>query len=194
MRSIADVIEFARSLAGLDADPKCPEKRAAYLSAVAFGETPARAESMSDLSSCELTMRRILFEFIDHPRLIPPYVNGRCGADLLAIAQEAGAAFASSAKIWHLPAPGQILIVGGGAAFGGTEHAWMMLEALSSPYDTEGAVLGLDGGMRDAHGFEEILEREHTIRGGWDATEHGSRLIRWILDTEKILERFSRPD
>ena len=183
-----DVVAFARSLAGLSADPARPAIRETYRALVAPGESGARANEIERMSGCALTCRGILRRFVQHPLLERPYRTGDAVADLVAIARAAGALRPPSVT----PREGDMLIVGGGADGGGPEHAWTTLFAVESPYVDGGLlVTGLDGGQR-AGGYQAIALRDHHLLDGRDVTTTGARLVRWVLDVEVIIERFGR--
>jgi len=169
----ADVAAYARGLARMSANPADPCARAAYLDLVAPGETPARAAEMATMSGCALTARAVLRRFIAHPLLAAPYRTGQAMADLVRIASEADAL---RSALW--PMAGDVVIVGGGADGGGTEHTWIALE------DS----WGIDGGQRDGAGFQRIARKGHTIAGGRD----GGRMIRYVLDVDAILRALGR--
>jgi hypothetical protein len=184
------VVAFARTLDGLSADPACPARRDAYRRLVAPGETEQRTREMEQNSGCELVCRAILRRFIIHRLLERPYVSQHAGADLLAIALEAGAAHGAT---WPA-APGDILIVGGGIDGGGDEHAWTVLDTVASPYDEPilDLVSGLDGGQRDGGNHQAIAIRSHELQGGRDVTATYNRRIRYVLDFDAIFRRFGR--
>ncbi|MEP7123131.1 MAG: hypothetical protein ABJE95_19540, partial [Byssovorax sp.] len=144
------VTAYARTLAGLTADPSCPLRRAAYRDLIAPIETAARASEMERMAGCELVQRGILRRYIQHPLLEQPYRDRKSGVDLVTIALQARAAFLALRA--RTPRPGDIVIVGG--AGDGPEHAWMALDVVESPYPGGGLlVTGLDGGQRDAGGY-----------------------------------------
>jgi hypothetical protein len=189
----ADVIAYARSLDGLSADYDCPKTRASYLALIAPGETPARAAEMAKMSGCALTMRGVLRQFISHPILEAPYVDQHAMSDLLAIATQAGAAYTSRRDIER----GDIVIVGGGSDGGGPEHTWMALSVDDCDPYADGepceVISGLDGGHRDeATGYQSIVTRTHEVQGGYDTAGSLKRLVRWVFDVDKIVERFGR--
>jgi hypothetical protein len=187
-----DVTAYARSLAGLSADPSCPT-RAAYLALIAPGETEARAASMATMSGCGLTQRAILRRFINHPILEALYRDRQAMSDLLAIATAAGAAYTSRRAV----EPGDIVIVGGGSDGGGPEHTWMALDVEGDPYADVGhpceLITGLDGGHRDEKtGFQSIVHRDHELCRAVDEAAGLRRVVRWVFDVEKIAAKFGR--
>lgn len=190
-----EVVAFAAMLPGLGANPADGEARARYLELVAPGESAARAAELSTMSGCALVVRGIWRAFIAHPIMERPYVTGKAMSDLVQIAREAGALHPWPARI---PEAGDVIIIGGGADGGGPEHAWI---ALSVSVDEDAASLaasGIDGGQRDAAGFQVVKEREHVMGQGRDrATDDGAqggaaRRVRYVIDTETVLERFGR--
>lgn len=171
----AALVAHARSLVGLTADPAKPECRAGYLATIAPGETPQRASEMALMSGCELAaLRGYLGHFITHPLITEPYRDRKAGEDLLRVAREAHAVRPAG----ELPEPGDVVIVN--SADGKHEHAWIWI----------GDDRGVDGGQRDAKGFECIVERGHEIRGNVDATATYQRGIVAILDAAKIVDAF----
>ena len=177
MTTRQDVVDFARPLAGLSADPACHVKRAMYIALVAPGETEARGAEMAQMSGCELLMLRgVIGTFIDHPLLDRPYVTGNAGRDLLQVGREADAVRPAG----ELPEPGDVVLVN--TPDGHHEHVWLWVG------DDE----GIDGGQRDAKGFESIALRTHCFRDGMDITSTYSRKVIVVLDVEKILARFAK--
>ena len=189
MTTRAEVIAYARSLAGLSASPECPASAYAYAALIAPGEGERRTAEMVANSGCALTCRAILRRFISHPLLLPPYHSGAAVSELVQIARGAGALRPPTVE----PTPGDMVLVGGGVDGGGTEHVWTVLFSVPSPYD-EGAwlITGLDGGQRDRGGHEAIALRDHELRGGWDIVSTGARRVRWVLDVEQIVTVFGR--
>jgi hypothetical protein len=188
-----DVTAFARSLDGVSADPSCPATRAKYLDLIAPGDP--RAADLATLSGCALTIRGILRAVgVDHPLLSRPYVIGHAMSDLLQLATAAGAAYTSRRDV----EPGDIVVVGGGGSDGGgMEHTWMALSIddcdAFAHVDPCEVITGLDGGQRDAKGFQAIHVREHQLQRGHDsAPGSATRLVRWVFDVEKIVAKFGR--
>jgi len=191
----SQVTDYARSLAGLSANPADELSARVYRDTIAPGETLARADEMALMSSCALTCRAILRRFIKHPILEAPYRDRRAVSDLVEIAQAARAAWAGDRHVGELIGPGDMLIVGGGEDGGGSEHAWAVLDVVPDPgYEPTPGLLvtGLDGGQRDAGGHQLISLRDHEIRDGWDITSTGRRRIRYVLDVAAIVQRFGR--
>jgi hypothetical protein len=186
-----EVVAFASSLANLGACPHNVEARDRYLTLIAPHETEARAAEMATMSGCELVTLGIWREFIDHPLLARPYVGGKAGQNLLALALRAGAA---TPFLNRWPEIGDALIVGGPAG-GGSEHAWTSLSISTDPYadpgprETHG---GLDGGQIDDDGAQVIRLREHELHAGVDTTDTYARKVQWVLNIEKIVARFGR--
>jgi hypothetical protein len=183
------ITAYARTLAGLSAAPSCPSARATYRDLIAPGETGQRADEMERMSGCALVARAVLRRFIVHPLLSRPYRTGDAMSDLVAIGRDAGALRASGS----LPQAGDLVIVGGGTDGGGTEHAWTCLGTEWSGYEPRVLVSGLDGGQRDGGGYECIAVRDHEIREGVDWENGRGRLVRWVLDVERVVARFGRP-
>ena len=187
---------YARTLDGLSANPNDTDRRAAYLDVIAPVETPSRAAEMARCSGCALVARGILRRFIEHPILAAQYRDTHAMSDLVEIARGAGAVHGPD----RTPEPGDLVIVGGGADGGGPEHVYMVLDVQPDPYDDGGwLVTGLDGGQRDAGGCQLVIQRDHIIGHGRDrgtrANDPGggsTRLVRFVLDTGAILDRFGR--
>lgn len=192
-RSIRDdVVDFARTLINLGANPTNAEARARYLELIAPGETAARAAELAECSGCELTGRGIWRRFILHPILEAPYRDRQAGADLLAIARAAGASTVGLAR-W--PERGDVVIVGGGADGGGPEHAWTSLGVEGDSSEHARGIEkheGLDGGQLDDDGKQLILVRRHQLRRGLDTTSSYARRVRCVLDVKKIIGAFGR--
>jgi hypothetical protein len=173
-----DVAAFALSLAGMSANPRDPDARAAYLALIAPGETPARAAEMGIMSGCALAGRAALRRFIRHLILESPYRDRKAVSDLVEIAEDAHAAMPPRTEAL----PGDIVIVGGGDDGGGAEHVWISV----------GEGEGIDGGQEDENDCQSIVLRGHAIAGGWDSTATYRRKIRYVLDAAAILRAFGR--
>ncbi len=186
MTTREDVTAYARTLAGLSASEPT---RAAYLALIAPGETPQRAAEMALMSGCALVARAILRHFISHPLLERPYVTGHAMQDLVQIGVDARATRGAL-----IPEPGDIVIVGGGANGGGPEHAWTCLDVVGDPYDAGAGLLvtGLDGGQLDGYGAQAIRTRERELLGGRDCTDTGARVVRWVVDVERVVGAMGR--
>jgi hypothetical protein len=184
--SRADVIAYARTLAGLSADPGCLATRAQYLEVIAPGETTARKVELAAMSGCALVQRGVLRHFIDHPLLERSYVDQHAMSDLLAIAREADAAHGADRD----PLAGDIMIVSE------PEHTLMVLDICVDPYahvDPCELLTCLDGGHRDEKtGYQSVIVRDHELQGGWDEAGGLRRRVVWVLDLEAILARFGR--
>ena len=188
-----DICNYARSLAGLSADPADELTRRVYLDTVAPGEAPARAAEMALMSGCALTCRAILRRFIVHPILDRPYNDRQAVSDVARIAHQAAAYRLRNVA----PEAGDMLIVGGGEDGGGPEHAWTALSCVADPgYEVAPGYLldGLDGGQRteDAGQHQCIVERAHELRDGWDITATYRRRVRYVIDVMTIVGRFGR--
>lgn len=189
-----DVVAYARSLADLGANPVNAEARARYLELIAPGETARRAAEMATMSGCELLGRALWRRYILHAILESPYRDRQAGADLLAIAREAGAATSGLSR-W--PDRGDVVIVGGGPEHGGSEHAWTSLASTGDAFArVPGEYLetheGLDGGQLDGAKCQVIRLRAHELHAGWDSTSTYRRRVQWVLDVARIVERFGR--
>lgn len=183
------IVAFAAALDGLSASPSDPVGRAAYLWLVAPGESPSRADGMATMSGCALVARAVLRHFIDHPLLEQPYRTAQAMADLVAIAREADALHGPE----RVPEPGDLVVVGGGTDGGGPEHVWICLAPTG-----DGRLDGIDGGQRGRDGSQLVKMRQHELADGYDrAFDDGAggsarRKVRFVIDTEKVIERFGR--
>lgn len=187
MPTVQDVIEYASSLSGLTADPARPECRAAYLALIAPGETEQRQAEMATMSGCALVCRGVWRHFIAHPILDARYRTGDAMSDLVSIGREAHALRPAGA----MPQPGDVVVVGGGSDGGGSEHAWTCIESRDLGAG-EWLATGIDGGQRDAKGFEWVIERAHDIGGGIDHCGTTRRRVRWVIDTIACVARLGR--
>jgi len=188
----SQVCDYARSLAGLSADPADELSARVYRDTIAPGETRARADEMARMSGCALTCRAILRRFIEHSILERPYRTGCAVSDLVEIGRMSGVFERGPRTAIE---PGDMVIVGGGLDGGGSEHAWTALDVVADPgYEPTPGLLvtGLDGGQRDAGEHQLISMRDHEIRDGWDITATGRRRIRYVLDVAAIVARFGR--
>lgn len=186
MSTREDVIAYARTLSGLSADPGCLATRAQYLELIAPGETPARKVELATMSGCALVQRGVLRHFIDHPILSAAYRDQHAMSDLLAIAQQAGAAHGADRD----PLAGDIMIVAE------PEHAFLVLDITGDPYahvDPCELLTCLDGGHRDEQtGYQSIIVRDHELQRGIDEAGGLRRRVVWVLDLSAILARFGR--
>lgn len=175
----AALVAHALSLVGLTADPGKPDLRARYLATVAPGEREHMASEMAKMSGCALTaLRGYLAPFISHPITSSPYVIGAAVSDLVRVGREAHAI----RDVYTMPNAGDVVIVGGGADGGGSEHAWISI----------GEGSGVDGGQPDTRGFQSIARRAHTIQAGWDSTPTYRRKVRFVIDAAKVCAAFPR--
>lgn len=176
MPTVEDVINYARSLVGLTADPSSPW-RTEYLSVIAPGETPARAAELALNFNCELTALAVWRRFISHPLLLAPYISGMAGRNIMTIAREASAV----RPIQALPETGDVVLVSP------PEHAWICLGTVAGNYDGAALYDGLDG--LPVNGHRAITTRQHLIRNGRDDAG-GDRAVIVVVDTGKVLQAF----
>jgi hypothetical protein len=171
--TLHDLVRLAVSLDGIGAAPANPG-RARFVELV----TPAYVAA-SDCAIVQIGILRALG--CRHPLLDAPTRTQRAFGDLLRLAGDAGALRDTSAI-----GQGCMVMVGdmGDGIGGGPGHVWLALSEL----DAGGVCLGLDGGQRDEHGYQEIRTRWHTLAGGMDrasTTDPGGgspRLVRHVLD------------
>lgn len=157
-----NVVDLARSYAGCSVSTD----RARYIALVGPDESAQVQNYMADphTSGCALVVRGLWrLAGLRHPRLAPPYHVGAAVADVVAIARELGAWVPMPSVL--MPAPGDVVLVGGGADAGGVEHVYTVVDVQPSRFITS-----IDGGQRDAHGQEAIYERHRT----WTPDAHGA--------------------
>jgi hypothetical protein len=173
MTTVLDVSEFARSLAGLTADPATPW-RPLYLDLIAPGETPQRAAEMATMSGCGLVAAAIVRHFA--PAVLPaPYRTGYAMRNIMALAGESRAV----RPVSEPPQIGDLVIVGGGIDGGGPEHVWCCV--------AEGE--GVDGGQV-VNGYQAIVCRPHDVAAGWDSAGGLRRRVRAVINTVRVVARF----
>jgi hypothetical protein len=162
-------VRVARSFEGQSADPKSPRYEE-YLQAIAPGETRRRAEEMSRMSGCALTVAAVWRAIgIDHPALNAPYRDQTAVSRLYQIALAANAV--CSPYLGGLPKPGDVVLVQY------PEHVYVVVEA------SEGLVLGIDGGQRDDHHFECVQAKEHV----WTNLSERSRFPGGLLGMTRAI-------
>lgn len=171
------VIARAMEVEGLSADPADPDRRAAYLAVIAYGETPARAAGMAELSGCGLVAGGILarvlvvdLEVALPPELAPPYRTASAVSRLVALARRCDAW-----RPYTFPRPGWISVIEG------PEHVLTCIART----DTE--VESIDGGQRDARGFECIRRRARNLSG----SSIGGRPLFGSIDTAALFEQLA---
>lgn len=194
----------ARSLAGLGANPRDPERRERYLDLVAPGETHAARADMARASGCALAAAGFWRAIgVKHRLLDAPYRVGSAirrlstiGGIAQAIRWPRGDLLEDRAQaLGAMPAAGDIVLVGEEPA---REHVFVVVEAgLRAGAPTLWCV---DGGQRDEAGYQLVGLREHVwFRGargaafdvarditpgkGWGS----SRPVQWWLDLEAVV-------
>jgi len=179
------VCRVARSLVGLSADPSSL-RYSEYLNIVAPGETRQRQEELARASDCALVVAGIWRQVgIVSPLLEGLYHDGSAVSRVYEIARVSGALRSSYPD--SKPQPGDTIWVGHGP----TEHVYVCLEVNGD------IILGVDGGQRDANGFEIVFMKEHkwvdlqeqsrvlegswgaprSINGWWDITDIQTKSI-----------------
>lgn len=181
-------IELARSIDGLG----MTRNQDGYLALIAEGEDRLRALDMGVMSGCALVVRGLWRRLgVHHPILLAPYRTGRAVSDLVEIA---GASHALVEVRDRLPAlhEGDVVIVGGGPAYGGPEHVWTALDVTGQGYpdETTALIRGLDGGQRDEHGRQVIRVVQHEISGV--PPKDGGRRVRWVIDFGLVWRRWGQ--
>lgn len=141
-----DILTLAHGYVGCSARPDDVER---YNDLIAHSETPDRAAQLDRESSCALTIRGLWREYgVRDPRVDQAYHDTRAIADLVAMAREAGAW-----RTGHLDELG----AGDFVLLGGSEHV-LTVVAIAA-----GTIHSIDGGQRDDHGFEAVLERQRQL-------------------------------
>lgn len=155
----ARMVELARSYVGEDAS----SPRGRYAELVAPADIDFARAEMLRMSGCALVVRglwRLLG--VEHESLAKPYRPGMAVADVVAIARSRGAWVLPGGG--RLPAPGDVVLVGGSPARdGGVEHVYVVATEL---VDRGGHVAfgSIDGGQRTAAGHQTIRERSRVWR------------------------------
>jgi len=190
MTDRAAAVAYARTLDGLSADPADPYARAEYELAIARGETEARAEAMARMSGCALLAAGVLRAVgVRCPLLAPPYRTGTAVSRLVAMATSAGA-WRVPAEGWpELPRPGDVVLVAP------PEHVFTVLTE-PEYIDPEVRLEALDGGLRDARGYQRARIRDHAwtpedrARLPGAAWSRPRRVVGWIdLDALLVVYR-----
>lgn len=157
-------VRCAEAVVGLGANPENAEHRDDYLELIAPGETPSVAAQMATMSGCGLVVAGIWRAMgFEHEELEAPYRLGSAISRLMSIALGLGAWHGY--KVGRVPSPGDMVLVGGSA--GGVEHVYTVLEATPQPDGTV-RLRSVDGGQRDAQGFQTILAKERLWKNGRD--------------------------
>jgi hypothetical protein len=187
----------ARSLDGIGANPKSSPARARFIELVAPGEKPRRGKELAALSSCALVAAGVWRSVgVEHALLRAPYVLGTAVSRLVQIGLMAGAVRRPSPELVVMPAAGDVCWVGDG----GAEHVFVCIEV---GLRAGAQVLWtLDGGQRDADGFQLAACREHIWRAAGarvvdvarDITPGKSwgneRAVQGWIDLEAVVARF----
>jgi hypothetical protein len=141
-----DLLTLAHGYVGCSARPGDVER---YNDLIAHGETPDRAAQLDRESSCGLTIRGLWREYgVRDPRTDRTYHDTHAIEDLVAMAREAGAW--RSGHLDELGAGDLVLLAG-------PEHVLTVVDTAA------GSIHSIDGGQRDDHGFEAVLERRRQL-------------------------------
>lgn len=173
------IVAAAPTIVGLDADPADPDQRRGYLELIAPGESAGVAAEMATLSGCGLVVAGLWRAAgVKDAQLNAPYRVGTAISRLVSIAHAAGAWVSFAAG--RFPEPGDMVLVGDNGA-GGIQHVFTVT---AITVDQQGAaqIESVDGGQRDAKGFETILARSRTWDGSRDtvAREASRLIVGWI--------------
>lgn len=175
-------VDAAMAVVGLGANPRFPEKQEAYAQLIAPDELPLKTRDMLRMSGCALTVAGIWRAVgITHTKLNPPYVIGTAVSRLLSIARQVDAWVPYSRGA--LPRPGDVVLVGDNKT-GGTEHVFLVSAIVSS--STGDYLESIDGGQRDAQGYQVIERKKRLWIGQLDAVytkevlSKGRKIIGWV--------------
>jgi len=179
-------VEAALGVVGLTADKGQPAKRAEYLALIAPGENANMSSSMAHMSGCGLVVAGIWrAASVVHPLLSQPYKIGAGISRLIAIARTAAAWRPYSKGL--LPSPGDMVLVGDNGK-GGVEHVFTVVEVNGTE------LVSVDGGQKDAKGFQCVVKMDRLWEGDKDAAKGASdpggyrakRRIVGIVDVSKL--------
>lgn len=153
----------ALSAVGLGAAPSVRDQ---WLAIVAPNESDQMRTAMLGMNGCALLVRGLWRQMgVSHVLLENPYRVGMAVADVVQIAKDAGA--------W-VPGAGGQPQVGDVFLIDGPEHVGTVIDR---PDDT--TILSVDGGQRDAQGFEAVKTRQRVNTGvawfGNDGVNDGVR-------------------
>jgi hypothetical protein len=185
-------VAAARSVVDLEADPKNPDARRAFLDLIAPGEMPVRQRELATKSTCGLVVTGIWrLAGVVHPILDKPYVTGSAISRLTKIA---GGAWISY-KPGRLPRPGDTVRVGDNTTTNGAEHVYIVTEVSNSQ---DVIIKSIDGGQVTKKTFFQCVRaKQRTWRRSRDlcfeGTDPGSnlaggRIICGWFDAEKMAD------
>lgn len=167
-------VERALAVVGLGASDRAP-----YLDLIAPCPSD-RADvticrDLASMSGCALVVRGLWVRAgIKAARLLEPYRVGRAVADVVAVADAAGALRPPS----HAPRPGDVVIIGQ------PEHV-LTVVSVRGP-----TIVSVDGGQRDALGKQAIARKERLLQGAY----LGGRPILHVIDCVELSRAWSRAD
>jgi hypothetical protein len=175
------MVAAANAVVGLGANPEDEARRERYLDLIAPDETENARDEMAQMSGCGLVVAGIWRAAgVVDARLDAPYRIGSAITRLVAIARSAGAWVAYGRG--RRPSPGDMVLVGGQGA-GGPEHVYTVT---SISGDADPHVTSVDGGRRDAHGYQTIDAVTRVWKGGRDVAGHLSRAIAGWIDCSRL--------
>ena len=167
-------VERALAVVGLGAADRAP-----YLDLIAPCPSD-RADvticrDLASMSGCALTVRGLWVRAgIKASRLLEPYRVGRAVADVVAVADAAGALRPPS----HEPRPGDVVIIGN------PEHV-LTVVSVRGP-----TIVSVDGGQRDSLGKQTITRKDRLLQGAY----LGGRPILHVIDCVELSQAWSKAD
>ena len=167
-------VERALAVVGLGAADRAP-----YLDLIAPCPSD-RADvticrDLASMSGCARAVRGLWVRAgVRASRLTAPYRVGRAVADVVAVADAAGALRPPS----HEPRPGDVVIIG-------TPEHVLTVVSVRGP-----TIVSVDGGQRDALGKQTIARKERLLQGAY----LGGRPILYVIDCVELSRAWSRSD
>lgn len=167
-------VERALAVVGLGAADRTP-----YLDLIAPCPSD-RADvticrDLASMSGCALVVRGLWVRAgVKAARLLDPYRVGRAVADVVAVADAAGALRPPSTE----PRPGDVVIIGT------PEHVLTVVSVRGQ------TIVSVDGGQRDSLGKQTILRKERLLQGAY----LGGRPILHVIDCVALSRAWSRAD
>lgn len=167
-------VERALAVVGLGAADRSP-----YLDLIA----PCAADradaticrDLASMSGCALVVRGLWARAgIRAARLLDPYRVGRAVADVVAVADAAGALRPPSTA----PRPGDVVIIGT------PEHVLTVVSVRGQ------TIISVDGGQRDSLGKQIIMRRDRLLQGSY----LGGRPILHVIDCVALSQAWSQSD
>ena len=156
-----------------------------YLSLIADGERPGMRDAMKTMSGCALFIRGLWRALgVQDVWLGPPYKIGMAIADVV----RTGSKHAAFRPLDQLPEPGDVVLIGGGADGGGSEHVFLVVNAEHKSVGID--IESMDGGQLDGAGKQLIIGKarhwERKRAATWDHCGTRIRKVRRVIDVSKI--------